>query len=205
MLVRDRMTRRVIAVHLQDPIRHATQLMARHGFRHLPVLRAGRLIGIISDRDPRGAPAAAKSVQDIMTLNPSSISPDASMDEAACVMQEHKVRALPVVEKRRVVGMLTTTDILRAFVDLSGAAERTTRIILTSEGGQGAERKVRHIVYGCHGDLKWIHRQGRRLFLRLKARDVDEIVTALEAAGLDVTAVVASQEARAQPHRSPRR
>jgi len=128
-----------------------------------------------------------------MTLNPISISPDASVDEAASVMEAHKVSALPVVENSRVVGILTTTDVLRAFVALSGAAEPTTRIIVSSKGGPGIESQVRHIVHACHGELKWIHRQGRNLHLRLKARHVDEIVTALEGAGLNVTAVVSSQ------------
>jgi CBS domain-containing protein len=127
-----------------------------------------------------------------MTLNPISISPDASVDEAASVMEAHRVSALPVMEKSRVVGILTTTDVLRAFVALSGAAEPTTRIIVSSKGGSGIENQVRRIVHACHGELKWIHGQGRNLHLRVKARHVDEIVTALEGAGLDVTAVVSS-------------
>lgn len=192
MLVRQRMSGRLVAARPQDPVEHATELMARHGFRHLPVLRGGRLIGIVSDRDLRGVQAATKCVQDVMTLNPISISPDDSVDEAACIMLEHKISALPVAEKNRVVGILTTSGILQAFVDLSGVAELTTRIILNLKDGRGSERKVREIVHGCHAELKWIHREGRRLDLRVKARHVDEVVTALEAAGFDVTAVVAS-------------
>src|ERR1041385_4583891 len=115
MLVRDRMSRRIVAVRPQDSIEHATELMERHGFRHLPVLTGKQLAGIISDRDLRGAPPAAKRIQDIMTLNPISISPDASVDEAARVMQTEKVSALPVVEKGHVAGILTTSVILSAF------------------------------------------------------------------------------------------
>ena len=132
-----------------------------------------------------------------MTLNPLSISPDASVDEAACLMQAHKISALPVVERGQVAGILTTTGILSAFVDMSGAAEPTTRLVLHLSDGRGVESKIRQIVHGCHADLKWMHRQGPRLSLRLKARDVDEVVTALEAAGLCVAAVIASNEARA--------
>ena len=195
MLVRNHMSRRIVVARLQDSIEHAAKLMERHGFRHLPVLRGNRLVGMISDRDLRAAGMNA-SVQDVMTLNPISISPDAAVDEAACTMEVNKISALPVVEKNRVVGILTTTGILRAFVDLTGAAKSTTRIILTSKGGRQIERRIRDIVHGCHAELRWLHRQGGHLHVRLNTRDVDDVVTALEAAGLEVTAVVTSREPR---------
>jgi acetoin utilization protein AcuB len=132
-----------------------------------------------------------------MTLNPISISPDAAVDEAAAIMDARRVSSLPVVSNNRVVGILTTTDVLRAFVSLSGATKPTTRITVTARRGRGIESQVRRIVHGCHGELKWIHRQGRDLHLRLTTRHVDEIVTALEGAGLDVTALVSSHEAYA--------
>jgi acetoin utilization protein AcuB len=194
MLVRDRMSRRVIAVRPQDSIEHARKQMERYEVRHLPVIRAGRLIGIVSDRDLRGGEASR--VQEIMTVNPISVPPDASMDEAARVMEAVRISCLPVVESKRVVGILTTTGILRAFVDLSGAAERTTRIVLMAKTARGAEAKVRHIVHECRGDLKWLYRQGRRIHLRLRANDDDAIVSALEAAGLEVVTVIVSRDAR---------
>jgi acetoin utilization protein AcuB len=197
MLVRDRMSRKVIAVGAGDAIERAQHLMREHAMRHLPVMRETRLIGILSDRDLRGT-GAAKSVREVMTVRPIAIAPDASVDEAACVMQAHKISALPVVEKRRVVGMLTTSDVLQAFVDLSGAAEPTTRIVVTCGTGGGAERQIRQIVLGCHAELKWLHRQGGSLHVRLKTRRLDDLVTALEGAGFPVTAVVASCDGAAR-------
>jgi acetoin utilization protein AcuB len=111
-------------------------------------------------------------------------------------MQAHKISSLPVVENGRVVGLLTTTDVLRAFVDLSGAAEPTTRIIVTGGSGRGAEDRVRRIVHGCRGELKWIHRHGRQLHLRLKSHRIDDVIPALEAAGFNVTAVVESRSGK---------
>jgi acetoin utilization protein AcuB len=189
------MSRRIVVARVQDSVDHAAKLMERHGFRHLPVLRGNRLVGIISDRDLRGSRMNA-SVQDVMTLNPISISPDAAVDEAACTMEANKISALPVVEKDRVVGILTTTGILRAFVDLTGAAKSTTRIILSSKGGRAIERKLRDIVHRSHAELRWLHRQGGHLHVRLNTRDVDDVVTALEAAGFEVAAVVTSREPR---------
>lgn len=202
MLVRNRMSRRLVAARPTDSLRRAEDLMARNGIRHLPVLHGRRLVGIVSDRDLRGA-KQTETVGDVMTLNPVSISPDASVDEAAGVMDAAKISALPVVERQRVVGILTTTGILRAFIDLCGTAELTTRIILRSPG-RGRERNIPAVMHACHGELKWLHRQGRELHLRVKARDIDGIVTALQAAGFEVSAVIASHEHKRPPARKAR-
>lgn len=195
MLVRDRMSKKIVAVSPREGVERARSLMERHGLRHLPVLRNSRLVGILSDRDLRGAHPPLRRAEDIMAPEPVAVSPDDSVDEAARAMQAHGISALPVVEGGRVVGMLTTTDVLRAFVELSGAAEPTTRIVLSAPSGRGAAEAVRRIVQGCHAELKWMHRQGRHLHLRLKGRRIDDLITALEAAGFDVTAVVASRPA----------
>jgi len=202
------MSRRIVGVGPRDTLQRAGDLMDKYEVRHLPVLRGARLVGILSDRDLRTPRPSAKLVQDIMTLNPVSIAPDASVDEAACVMRAHKFSALTVVEKRQLMGILTTTDVLRAFVDLSGAAERTTRLIVSVRGSRShPENEVRRIVRASHGELKWLHRQGARLHLRLKGSGVDDIVTALEAAGFEVTTMVASQAAHPDWRRqtTPRR
>lgn len=193
MLVRDCMSRHVVAVRPLDSVEQAAEQMRRDGLRHLPVLRGALLAGILSDRDLRSVAAGAKRVQDIMTLNPVCIPPDASVDEAACLMEERKISGLPVVENGRVVGMLTASDVLRAFVELSGVAEPTTRIIVRLPGGRRTEDWMRELVHSCRADLKWMHRKGRLAHLRLKTRDVDSVVTALEAAGFEVEAVVASE------------
>ena len=192
MLARDHMSRRIVAVAPRDSLERARELMREHGVRHLPVLRRSRIAGILSDRDLRSAAASIKYVQDVMSLNPTAISPDTAVDEAASIMNASKFSALPVIDKGRVVGVLTTTDVLRAFVALSGAAEPTTRIVVDADRSRSIERQVRRIVHDCHGELKWMHSKGRQLQLRLKTRHIDEIVTAMEGAGLRVMALVSS-------------
>ena len=195
MLIRDRMSRKIISVSPRETVERAAALLRRHGVRHLPVVRAARLVGIVSDRDLRGRGLSHQAVADVMAARPVSIAPDASVDEAARVMRAHRISSLPVVEGSRLVGILTTTDVLDAFVDLSGVAEATTRIILTCKGGRNARRQIHEIVHGCHGELKWFHQHGRQLHLRVKNGRVNDTVTALEGAGFDVTAVVASKAA----------
>jgi acetoin utilization protein AcuB len=110
---------------------HAAQaLMQQRKIRHLPVLKEGRLVGMISDRDIRlvlPSPATSLSVWEIrhlldkltvgevMTYFVMTTTPDCSVTEAVGRMLGHKVGALPVVEDGQVVGILTRTDVLRTF------------------------------------------------------------------------------------------
>ena len=196
MLVRDRMSRKVISVQRQDPIAAARALMQKHGVRQFPVVQEERLVGIVTDRDLRSAPASAKIVSEVMTSKPTTVGPDVAEDEAARLLRTHKIGALPVVDNGKLIGILAGSDVLDAFVDLSGVAEPTYHVILTAADVPDAERQIRRIVEQEHGELKWIHRDKSqrppRVHLRLKARRVDDIVTELEAVGFEVAGVVGS-------------
>ncbi len=194
MLVRYRMSPQPITAARGLPIAEARALLNKHRIRHLPVVQNHQLVGIVTDRDLRSAPASARTVSDVMTAKPVVIIPDAPVDEAARVLRAHKIGALPVVEGKRLVGILTETDVLDAFVDLSGVTEPTYHLTLTEVDVPDPEHRVREIVLGERGRLKWLHRNGRRrrLYLRIKVKRVDDIVTQLEAAGFEVNAVVSS-------------
>ena len=199
MLVRNRMSSRVITVEPQVSLSAARALLHRHRIRQLPVLRKGHLVGIITDRDLRGTSAADATVADRMTPKPMVIGSNASVDEAARLLTAHKIGALPVVDGGKLVGILASSDILDAFVDLSGVGEATYRIVISGASGKLAERRVREVVAAQHGELKWLHpdtRERSKLHLRLKARRVDDVVTALEAAGFNVDALVAPSRSR---------
>jgi acetoin utilization protein AcuB len=199
MLVRNRMSSKVITIEPTQSLDEARALLHRHRIRQLPVLRKGRLVGIITDRDLRGAGAKPVTVGDLMTPKPIVTEPDVSVDEAARVLTAHKIGALPVVDQGKLVGILASADILDAFVALSGVGESTYRIVISGAKGRLAERRVREVVAAQRGELKWLHadtRDPNKLHVRLKTRRVDDVVTALEAAGFNVDALVA-------PARSP--
>jgi acetoin utilization protein AcuB len=107
--------------------------MQQRKIRHLPVLKDGRLVGIVSDRDIRlilPSPATSLTVWEsrylldnltvgeVMNYFVMTTTPDCPVTEAVGRMLGHKVGALPVVEDRQVIGILTRTDILRAFRSL---------------------------------------------------------------------------------------
>ncbi len=109
----------------------ARELMRRKGIRHLLVTKGERLVGIVTDRDIRlnlPSPATSLSVWeinylltkltvgDVMTKFVITVEPGRPIEEAARLMLEHRIGALPVVEDGLLVGILTETDLLRAFV-----------------------------------------------------------------------------------------
>jgi len=138
MSVRDRMSRRVTTVRPEARLSEAAQLMRTGKIRHLPVVdRAGRLVGMVTDRDLRQAlfaPAVQAetedvrsiletlSVGDIMTRGVVSVRAATSIQDAARLMHERKLGALPVVERERLIGLLIETDVLGAFQELLGPA-----------------------------------------------------------------------------------
>jgi len=138
MEVRQWMKHPVHSVKPLDSIQHARELMERHRINQLPVVVDGRLIGIVTDRDLRDAfpslfdspPSAgqkpkptvtdprAVTVEQVMTANVTSIGPGDSIAVAARLMRTQRIGALPVLDKERVVGILTRSDVLDGFVDL---------------------------------------------------------------------------------------
>ena len=136
MFVFNRMTANPITITPDTTVSDASELMRTHKFRRLPVVRDGKLVGIITDRDLREvAPSPATTlsifelnyllakmqVKDIMKTNVLTILPTAPIEEAALVLYKKKIGGLIVVDdKQAVVGVITETDIFKTFVDLMG-------------------------------------------------------------------------------------
>src|SRR5437870_10655656 len=129
--VRDLMTPTPLSVSPNTPVNEARALMQQHRIRHLPVLENGRLVGMVSDRDIRlvlPSPATSLSVYEIgylltrltvgeiMTYFPITIGADRPVTDAVKRMLAYKIGALPVVEHGQLIGMLTRTDLLHAFL-----------------------------------------------------------------------------------------
>lgn len=99
-------------------------MMREHHIRHLPVLRGGQLIGVLSDGDLhlietlRDVDPDKVLVEDAMTQNPYSVSPEAPLDEVVAQMAEHKYGSVVVMQNHKVVGIFTTVDACRAFAEM---------------------------------------------------------------------------------------
>ena len=120
MEVKQVMNRQVIAVSPEEPVSVAARLMTRHNVGALPVRdRDGSLCGILTDRDvvtrcvALERPMQQTSVARVMTARVATVPPTASLDQAAALLSREQVRRLPVVEGRRLVGMVTLSDLSR--------------------------------------------------------------------------------------------
>jgi len=132
MRVRDVMTRSLITTSPETSVLDARAVMDKQRIRHLLVTdEDGELLGLVTDRDIRlnlPSPATTLSVWEmnallarlcvgqVMTRSVISVGPDRDVREAAWIMLDHKIGALPVRESGRLVGIVTETDLLRAFV-----------------------------------------------------------------------------------------
>ena len=131
LLVRDWMTEALITITPQTTLPEAQRIMFEHKIRRLPVMNAGKLVGIVTLGDIREAkPSDATTLsiyelnylmdkltaKDFMTPNPIIINPDATIAEAARLMVEHKVGGLPVVDHDKLVGIITETDLCRLLM-----------------------------------------------------------------------------------------
>src|SRR5574341_465081 len=131
MNVRDVMTSDPVTIGPGTPLPEARRLMKQRGIRHLPVVDdAGRLLGVLTDRDIRHAafvPALAEylgwevrrlrapRVRDVMTWSVVTTHPDATLVQAGLTMFQRRIGSLPVVDNGRLVGIVTERDVLAAL------------------------------------------------------------------------------------------
>jgi acetoin utilization protein AcuB len=143
MLVGEIMTKEVVTITPASSIGAAIELMRQHGFRRLPVVEEGKLIGIVTDRDLRQATNSplvlrerwyseflleAIKVRSCMTADPITVEPSTPVVDAARRLRQHKIGGLPVVaadDSQRVVGMVTVTDMLDCLIHLLASDEST--------------------------------------------------------------------------------
>jgi acetoin utilization protein AcuB len=142
LLVKDSMTREVATLSPQTTAGEALALCREKRIRHLPVLEGGRLVGIVSDRDLRLATPALGdagraealgkiSVSEVMARAVATARPDDPIEEAANAMRERKIGCLPVLEDDRLVGIITSSDVMGALVQLMGAHEPGSRLVVS--------------------------------------------------------------------------
>jgi CBS domain-containing protein len=132
MRVRDLMTTKPITVDPETPMLEARQRMVEERIRHLVVVENARVVGIVTDRDIRlnlPSPATSLSVWEmnyllskltvggVMSRSVLVVDPDRPLREAARIMIEHKIGALPVVEEGLLVGIVTESDFVRAMAE----------------------------------------------------------------------------------------
>lgn len=129
------MSQKMVTISESDTLSTVEDIMTLGHVRHMPVVKAGQLVGVVSERDllraslsnltgfgsdERRAFLHVVEITRVMSAPAITVAPEASVEEAAQVMAERKIGCLPVVEGEDLVGIITETDVLRYFAGLSG-------------------------------------------------------------------------------------
>jgi acetoin utilization protein AcuB len=201
MLIRDWMTKDPITIDEDTSMIKAIHLMKERRFRRIPVVTQGRLVGMVTDRDLKEAsPSKATTldvhelyyllaelqVSEIMSRNPISVPPDATVEHAAQVMLDRTISGLPVVEADgRVVGIITQSDVFRAFMDIAGVFQGGVQFALRLEDRPGVIKEVVDLLRGRGARFVSLlssystSREGYRdVYIRVKNLDPDGVAAA---------------------------
>ncbi len=205
MIVRKWMSKDPIVVDENASLSEAINLLKQHKIRRLPVLKKGKLAGIISDRDLKEAsPSKATSldiwelhylmskiiVKSIMTKNPVTVSPDTTIERAAILMFDNKIGGLPVIDKEgKLAGILTEQDVFKALINITGARIAANRISIVIPDIPGSIKEVMDIMR--KHDFKYnsiltthegVQEGFREVLIRFQADEdaVEEILTELK-------------------------
>ena len=161
MYVSDWMTKKVITVSPDDFLSAAVNLMKDKCIKHIPVIKGGKLKGIISDRDIREyLPSKATSldvyelhyllqstkIKTIMCKQVVRTTLMTPVEEAALILSEGKIGCLPVMEGKEIVGIISDCDIFRALVDISGVRHGGHRITVIIKNEPGTIREAADLV-----------------------------------------------------------
>jgi acetoin utilization protein AcuB len=167
MLVENWMSKDVVTVDVNDSMQYATRLLKEHNIRGLPVMKNGKLVGVVTDGDLKRASASDATtleihellyliskikVKEIMTKNPITIPLDYTIDEAAAILLDNKLSGAPVVDNEgKVVGVITQTDIFRVLVSFTGVKKAGIQFAFQLEDHPGSIKEVADIIrkYGC--------------------------------------------------------
>jgi acetoin utilization protein AcuB len=206
VLIKDIMQTQVVSATTATPMSRLARVLQRRGFRHIPILDDGKLVGIVSDRDIKQAMASAAQSADgaardrlleeltagqIMTRAVTTIGPMFGVEDAARLMATGKFSALPVTEGDRLVGIVTETDVLLLLVRALGVLEPSSRVDVRLGPGDPALGGVVHAVEGAGARITSVvtledRAGGREVALRLGTIDPRPSVDALRRAGYRV-------------------
>jgi acetoin utilization protein AcuB len=206
MLVEDVMQAAVITITPKTSLPEAMRLLRHRGIRHLPVVEDDTLVGIVSDRDLKGAMASpatsleahelrylldALTVDEIMTRAVITVGRTVPIEEAARLMVKEKVSALPVTERGRLVGIVTETDVLDLFVKGMGAGEPSSRIDVRLAEKSATLTEIVHAVEDASVEISSImtlaDRAGQKdVVIRVRSIDPRPAIANLEARGYTV-------------------
>ena len=189
-----------ITITEKASIQEAIEIMKENSIRHLPVVGKNHVLkGLVTLADLKigfiPSMVGDVSLKDLMIQDPVTVDPNDYIEIAAQLIYKHKIGGMPVVKDGKLVGIITQTDILRAFIDMMGILTASSRIDVVIGGTPGSFRKVLQIIHDAGGDIinvgvKPQMTTDRTYFFRLTPCRTAPIKKALETEGYEVVAAM---------------
>jgi acetoin utilization protein AcuB len=203
MFVGKRMTRNVVTVSPGDTLKFASQLLKEHRIHQLPVVENGELVGFVSGTDIRNSTFETstvtqlgkilvknKTVGEIMTREVITASPEDTVEDALVIIHKRRLSALPVVEGKKLVGIITKADVLAAFCDTLRIEEPGVRIEVILPKGESSLvpffRKLAELELEIRSLILSPAKSGFVAFLRIATIDAGGVRKTLRDAGFTV-------------------
>ncbi len=177
-------------------IEDAIETMKINSIRHLPVVSSDRsLVGFVTLADLKQGLIPSMlgdiTLADLMIRNPITVCPDDDVEIAAQKIYKHKIGGMPVIENNKLVGIITESDILRAFIDMMGILTASCRMDVVVGEDPGSFQKAMQIINNLGGDIINVgmtaQQTSKRIYyFRLTPCDTDIIKKALIDEGFEV-------------------
>jgi acetoin utilization protein AcuB len=196
MKIKSLMITSPVTVTENASIQKAIELMKEKGFRHLPVVTKGmKLKGFVTLSNLKQGLIPAMvgdlTLSDLMITDPITVAPDDDLETAARLIYEHKISGMPVVKNDKVVGIITESDILRAFIDMMGILTGGSRLDVAVGDEPEAFNQAVELIRGQGGEIVNIgmtaQQSSRRVYtFRLSTLKTAAIEKALAKAGFQI-------------------
>jgi len=198
MLVKNWMSKTVITTDVNDSMNKVMDLMKEYDIGMVPVMKKGKLVGIVTDRDLKRSSASDATtleihellfliskikVKDIMTKDPITVPFDFTVEEAAEVLMKNRISGAPVVgQDGKVVGTITKGDMFRVLISLTGVGKRGIQFAFQVEDLPGTIKDVADIIRHYGGRMvsilstyEHVPKGYRNVFIRMYGVERDKL------------------------------
>jgi acetoin utilization protein AcuB len=201
MTIRRKMSHKPITISSDKTVLDALDVMKKNSIRHLPVVDGKKFVGFVSEFDLREVRLLPLSedilVRDVMVKDPITISPEESLEDAARLIFKHKIGGLPVLENGKLVGVLTSKDILAAFIEMMGVLEASSRIDVVLGKHPQAFEEISRLIKENGGNIISVgttthaDESGKKVhFFRLEKCEMEPIVEAVKKRHYEIVSVL---------------
>jgi acetoin utilization protein AcuB len=195
MLIVERMRTNPVTVARGATVEEGLQMMAQQGLRYLPVVdERGSLVGMVSDRALLRE-KGDEPIHQAMTRDPITVTEYTALEEAARIMVDQEIGALPVMRHGKLVGLITETNLLQVFLEVLGAREKGLRLTMLVPEEKGSLARMTSEISTMGGNILALSTfagedpTNRTVTVKVAGVPRDKLVAIMEALGMEIVDV----------------